>query len=194
MSLQKSNAHKFTVEVTRGARNRKKRIKHKGNDVRGTIIIIRTVDKYLVWSRLSECPIYDNRRWVIQCRPVMGHLVNTIQTSHGSQCQWWVLITPSQVMGLYHMTHLGSSNSWDSNSPIAVHKTESTSVSTTRSCFRSQIFSGRRETVYYETIKRERNKIFIYECRCDERLKLEYMVLRGGLDWVLLWNDEVKVK
>jgi hypothetical protein len=25
--------------------------------------------------------------------------------------------------------------------------------------------------VYYETIKREMNKRFIYECRCDERLK-----------------------
>ncbi len=25
--------------------------------------------------------------------------------------------------------------------------------------------------VYYETIKRELNRILIYECRCDERLK-----------------------
>ncbi len=42
--------------------------------------------------------------------------------------------------------------------------------------------------VYYETIKRERNKRLIRECRCDERLKGKverstrptYTVLHGG--------------
>jgi hypothetical protein len=44
--------------------------------------------------------------------------------------------------------------------------------------------------VYYETIKRKLNRILIYECRCDERLKaktegstrLAYTGLRGGLE------------
>jgi hypothetical protein len=44
--------------------------------------------------------------------------------------------------------------------------------------------------VYYEKIKRELNRILIYECRCDERLKaksegsarLGYTGLSGGLE------------
>ncbi len=45
-------------------------------------------------------------------------------------------------------------------------------------------------TFYYETIKREVKKKFIYECRCDERLKVKderstrlvYTVWCGGLE------------
>ncbi len=44
--------------------------------------------------------------------------------------------------------------------------------------------------VYYETINRELNKRLIYECRCDERLKIKverstcltYTVCCGGLE------------
>ena len=44
--------------------------------------------------------------------------------------------------------------------------------------------------VYYEEIKREVDRILIYECRCNERLKakaegstrLAYTGLRGGLE------------
>jgi hypothetical protein len=46
--------------------------------------------------------------------------------------------------------------------------------------------------VYYEEIKRELQKILIYECRCNARLKataegstrLAYTGLRGGLEYL----------
>jgi hypothetical protein len=53
-------------------------------------------------------------------------------------------------------------------------------------------YASPRDIVYYEAIKRELNKrlIYVYECRCDERLKaktekstrLTYTVLCGGLE------------
>ena len=47
-----------------------------------------------------------------------------------------------------------------------------------------------RTFVYYEEIKRELNRILIYECRCNDRLqgkvegstRLRYTGLRGGLE------------
>jgi hypothetical protein len=47
-----------------------------------------------------------------------------------------------------------------------------------------------RNLVYYEEINRERKRILIYECQCNERLKtktegstrLTYTGLRGGLE------------
>ena len=46
MVLQKQNAHTLTVEAVRGARN----TRNERNRVRGTVIIISTVGKYLVSS------------------------------------------------------------------------------------------------------------------------------------------------
>ena len=49
-------------------------------------------------------------------------------------------------MDLYHKTHLGSSSSWDFNSPSSVYNTESSPVTTTCCCVWRRSFSVRSET------------------------------------------------
>ena len=57
----------------------------------------------------------------------------------------WVLICPSQLIGLKKRIRLGTSSSWDSRPVISVWSTESSTVTTMCCCERRFNCSGRRD-------------------------------------------------
>ena len=57
----------------------------------------------------------------------------------------WVLICPSQLIGLKKRIRLGASSSWDSRTVISVLRTDSSTVDTMRCCERKLNCSWRRE-------------------------------------------------
>ncbi len=59
----------------------------------------------------------------------------------------WVLICPSQIIGLKKRIHLGVSSSWDSRTVISVRSTESSTVVTMCCCESRLNCSARHESV-----------------------------------------------